>query len=78
MGRISVPRRQRRSARAPRRRAGVVAVRKRRRARVRALVYLTFIVLIFAAALAGMVVNGHLEQVWQAHWQWLESQYATP
>ena len=55
-----------------------VGGRKRRRIRVRVIVYVVFAALKLAAALAGLAVNRHIEQVWEAHWQWLEAQHAVP
>jgi hypothetical protein len=56
-----------------------VGRRKRRRIRVRVIVYVAFIAVTLAAALAGLAVNHHIEQVWEAHWRWLENQpHAAP
>jgi ribose/xylose/arabinose/galactoside ABC-type transport system permease subunit len=55
-----------------------VGRRKRRHIRVRMVVYIVFAVLTLAAALAGLAVNHQVEQVWEAHWRWLEAQHAVP
>jgi len=51
-----------------------VGGRKQGRRRLRLIVYAAFIAVTLAAALAGLAVNKHIEQVWEAHWRWLESQ----
>ena len=50
--------------------------RKRSRVRVRLIVYAVFVLLVLAASLAGLAVNKHIEQVWEEHLRWLESQPA--
>jgi hypothetical protein len=52
--------------------------RKHRRIRVRVIVYGTFLALTLAACLLGLATNSHIEQVWEAHLQWLEAQHAAP
>jgi hypothetical protein len=50
--------------------------RKRSRVRVRLIVYAVFVLLVLAAALAGLAVNKHIEAVWAEHLRWLENQPA--
>lgn len=55
-----------------------VGGRKRSRVRVRLMVYVAFAALTLAACLFDLAVNRRIEQVWEAHWRWLEQQHATP
>ena len=55
-----------------------VGGRKRHRVRVRVIVYVVFAALTLTACLFGVAVNRHIEQVWEAHWRWLEMQHAVP